>query len=284
MKPRISLTIDKNLLEKLDQEVDGINVKSRSEAVEKILHEKLSAKNVAVILAGGNPNNLRIGKTYRPLVEINNETLIEYLIEQCRKINFDKILIVAQAPLISEIFKVIGNGSNLGVEVKYLEEKEEMGSAKTLELAKDYLKSTFLLMPCDHFFDFDLEELLHFHKREKSIATEGVYANIDQKFRGNPMVLGASIVQMHGPKIIDYKLNPQKPKTNLNGTLICFVEPEVFNHIPPGKNEWWLQKDVFPFLSKHGKMSGFLVSGNWVNVHSQKDVDIVREIRKNTTE
>ena len=273
MRSRVSITIDKDILKKLDSSIDGIRVRSRSGAIELILKEKFPEKSVAVILAGGDSEKLRLGNTYRPLVNIGGKTLIEDIIEKVKKIDFSSILIIGRPMILSEIFKKIGDGKNLGVDIKYIEEEKTLGSAKTLELAKEFVNSTFLFLPCDHYFDFNLEKMLRFHKTQNDVATLAIYSRTD--FEWN-----TSIVQVDGHKIVDYEEYPKKIKSHLRGMMVCFAEPNIFNYIPPGNIFCSLQEDVFQSLVRGRKMTAFMVSGDWVNVHTEKDVSIIRRLMK----
>lgn len=59
-KVRVCLSLDPKIVSKVDSTIDGIIVKSRSEAVERILKEHIVDKKTAVILAGGEPEKLFI--------------------------------------------------------------------------------------------------------------------------------------------------------------------------------------------------------------------------------
>ena len=82
-KIRVSLSIDKNLIKDIDSRIDGIVIRSRSDAIEKILREHVIDRKTAVILAGGTPHDLIIKELneIRPLVNIGRKTLIEDIME-----------------------------------------------------------------------------------------------------------------------------------------------------------------------------------------------------------
>ena len=56
------------------------------------------------------------------------------------------------------------------------------------------------------------------------------------------------------------------------------MRPEIFNYIPPGDVHWSLQEDVFPRLAKEGKLIGYPIMGNWINVHTKEDVEKVKSL------
>jgi hypothetical protein len=72
MKSRVSITLNPAILKELDDRVDGIFVRSRSDAIEKILKEHIVERRTAVVLAGGDPEKLLLKEfgVYRPLVDI----------------------------------------------------------------------------------------------------------------------------------------------------------------------------------------------------------------------
>ncbi len=273
-KTRVSLSIDKNLIKDIDSRIDGIVVRSRSDAVEKILREHVIDRKTAVILAGGTPHDLIIKELneIRPLVNIGRKTLIEDIILKCRESGFVNIIIIGFSPVIARIYEILGDGNKYGVKINYLEEKETLGSAKTLELAKNYIKSDFLFIPCDHYFDFDLKKLHNFHLQNNGVVTLSVYTKdrLDSE---------AGIVEMDGYNIINYEEKPGKAKTFLSSIFIGFMKLEIFNLIPPGQVHWSLQNNIFPKLAKEGKVIGYPVAGNWINVHTKEDVDLVRSLK-----
>ena len=272
MKKKLSITLEKTLLKETESLIDGLNIRNTSQAIEYLLRRSLQDKKTAVILAGGDPKTLLTDGIYRPLVKIGGKTLIEHNIENIRKV-FKNIIIVGQAPVVAELFKVLGDGSALNVNITYLEEKEALGSAKTLQLAKNYLSSTFMFLPCDHYFEFDVGELMKFHLAQESTVTLSVFnkTNFDWP---------VAVVEMDGYRITGYDERPKKPKTHLRGMLIGMADPSIFNQIPSGTVTWNLQENVFPKLAEKGLMCGYPVSGNWVNVRSRKDVDLIKKLRQ----
>lgn len=270
MKERFSLSLDREIMKKIDLLVDGTIIRSRSDAVEKILREKIMEKKTAVILAGGNPEKLFIKElnVYRPLVNIGKKKLIEDIVLKCREADFVNIIIIGFTNLIAKLYEVLGNGEKYNVNITYIEESKELGSAKTLELAKKYLKTDFLFLPCDHYFDFDLNKLYDFHLTHNGIVTLGIYARTSFNWK-------TSVVELDGYKIINYEELPKKPKTHLISIFIGFMKPDVFNYIPPGDVYWSLQKNLFPKFAKEEKLIGYPISGNWVNIHTKADVEKV---------
>ncbi len=269
MKTRVSISISKNVLEKLDREIDNINTFSRSEAIEKLVEKHVSEKKKCVILAGGDPRKLYSQelKCYRPLANIKGKPLIQDITEKAKKAGYEELLIIGSKEVLSAIYNAIGDGKAYGAAIEYLEEKEQLGSGKTLSLAKAYIKNTFLFLPCDHYFEINLDEVEDYHKKNKGTATLVIYSGTAHEWKKS------SIVSLEGNHITKYIEKPKYVETHLTSILIGFAEPDIFSFIPEGKITWSLQENIFAELAKKKKLIGYIYSGNWRNIHSKKDID-----------
>ncbi len=273
MKVRISLSLNEGVVGRIDKLTDGIRNKSRSDTIEKILNNYLSERRTCVILAGGSPDSLKLSGTdiFRPLVKINGGSLIEHIIRNVRRTNYNDIIIVGSQLVLSKIYEVIGNGRSLGVGINYVEEEKPLGSAKTLERVKDFVKSDFLLVACDNFFDFDLNNLTRFHESHDGAATLVLFAKQDEDWSKSSTII------MDGMRIIEYENMPSNPKSNLKAAFIGILSPKVFDYIPSGDINWSLQDNIFPVLAREGRLFGYMIPSEWVNIHSLKDLERIRK-------
>jgi NDP-sugar pyrophosphorylase family protein len=269
MKKRISMTISEEVLKRLDSIVDGVNIRSRSEALETIAARHLEGNKTAVFLGGGEPERLKIGGQFKPLLRVKGKPLIVHNLEALKSSGFRRIFFIGSSSLIGECFKVLGNGSSYGVEINYIEEKRALGNAKTLQLAEGHLKSTFLILPVDNYFDFDLAQLSRTHSLHNAVMTLAV-----QSTRESLSDLG--VVEMAGDQIIGYEEKPRNPKTFLTSAFVSVCDPKIFDYIPKGSVKWTLQTEVFPRLVKERKLYGCMVSGTAVNIHSERDLEKIR--------
>jgi len=266
-KTRVSLSLDEKLMKQFDGELAS-SFSSRSEAIEYLVRRSLGAKRSAVILAGGPAKGLWVpdAKTYRPLVRVKGKPLIADTLQKLRASGISEAIVVGSHKVNSAIFNEVGNGSSLGIPVKYVEEKEHKGSAHTLWLAREHLKGTFLFLPCDHYFDFDLNTIFSFHRKQESLITLAVYYGTAFEWTKT------SLVRMDGPLITEYWEKPAKPQSHLIATMTGYAEPEAFALLDSKGS----LDSQFAKLSKMRKLSGCLVSGSFVNVHSKKDAAIVK--------
>ena len=70
MKEKISITIDDNLLKEIDNTIDNVYVRNRSQAIEYLVTNALKEEKIAVILAGGEIERLRVNGEFMISVRI----------------------------------------------------------------------------------------------------------------------------------------------------------------------------------------------------------------------
>ena len=92
------------------------------------------------------------------------------LIELLKKYGFNDIIITV-GYLGKKISEILGDGSDLGVNITYSWEKRPLGTAGGIKKVEKNLDGTFLVISSDILTDLDLSDLLAFHKKRKSIAT-----------------------------------------------------------------------------------------------------------------
>lgn len=251
IKRRVSITLEGDLLKKVDEMIDKKYIRNRSQAFEIILREKFLKEKIrkAVILAGG----LRLKKNPIPLKKINGKPLILHQIESLKNEGIDEIYIAAY-PITSKIFETIGDGSSFGLKINFLEEKKPLGTAGATKLVKKYVDSNFILLYGDVYFDFSLNQMLNFHVEKKALATTGITI-VDKKF-------STDNIQLEGNRIKYFKYIP-KLKTFITNIGIYVFDPEIFKYFP---DEGSLEEDVLPRLAEENKLFGYTLTGNWKHV------------------
>jgi NDP-sugar pyrophosphorylase family protein len=254
---KLTVELREDLVKEIDHMVDGTKIKNRSHAMEVILSRMLHSSRVnnAVILAGGKGTRMR-PFTYeipKPMIPVKGKPLLQYIIELLRKYEIRDI-ILSTGYMGDKIREHFGNGSNLGVDIRYVEEKNEMGTAGSLSLMKDFLDGTFLMFNGDVLANIDLHDLIAFHRENNALATIALTPVKDPSRFG--------VARLRGNKILEFI---EKPKAGIRSKLInagvYVLEPGVIDLIPKGKA--MMEKDVFPGLAKEGKLFGYPFDGQW---------------------
>ncbi|MFH1591690.1 MAG: sugar phosphate nucleotidyltransferase [archaeon] len=258
MKERVTLTLESDVLNKVDRMVDGKKIKNRSHAVELLVVKGLGrhVPHRAVILAGGKGTRLR-PITYeipKALIPVHGKTLTEHLFDLLRRHGVTEIM-MAVGHMASKIKDHFGDGKPYGISLTYVEEKEPMGTAGPLRMAKEFLKEPFIASNGDELKDIDIEQMYKLHREKGALCTIALTTVEDPSQYG--------VARLSGSKILEFVEKPKKEDapSNLINSGFYIIEPEVVEIIPEGFS--MLEQDVFPKLAQLGRLYGFPFSGQW---------------------
>jgi dTDP-glucose pyrophosphorylase len=132
----------------------------------------LARENWVVLMAGGLGSRLGAltEETPKPLLAVGPKPILETILENFIAYGFRKFFIAVnyKAAMIEKHF---GTGEKWGVEIRYLREKERMGTAGPLSLISEPLTQPLLVMNGDLLTKTNFQQLLDFHEEQKSFAT-----------------------------------------------------------------------------------------------------------------
>ena len=276
-RSRITITLDANILKKIDRLIDKKKIRNRSHSIEYILNQYTMSKvNKAVILAGGRGTQLR-PYTYeipKPLLPVKGTPILEHLILQLKKNGITEI-IIAISYLGQKIKDYFGDGSKWGVSIEYSEESENLQTGGAVKKIKDKLNNeSFLVIHGDILTDFSFADLIQFHKDHNAVATVALTTT------GTPIEFGQ--IKMHGTTLVDFYQTSETPdlKSHLIHTGIYAFEPEIFNYFPKNQKQFSLE-DVIRDLIKERKVSGFVFEGKWYDVGNPENYELaIKEYKK----
>ena len=156
-RERITISIRKEILSKIDKKIDGIKLRNRSHAIESMVVETLGIDILSdvIIMAGGES-------------AIKSVDAIKELLLKLKTIGVEEV-IIAVGYLGKKIKDELKDGKEFGLHLSYLEEGEGTGGV-LLEIKKS-LKKPFLVINIDKKTDVDLKSLIDFHKSSLSLAT-----------------------------------------------------------------------------------------------------------------
>lgn len=258
MKEKISVTINKDLLKNIDSVIDNLYIRNRSQAIEYLIKKVVGESKIAVILAGGPEENLKISKDdYRLFAKVDEESVMERSIKTLRKNNFKEIFLIARHNILTKAFSFFGNGNSYGVKINYIEEKKSNGTFETLKLLKGKINSNFLVVYDDIIFDkVNINELWDTHSRSHSITTLMLTTSNEPSKKGNVVV--------QGNKVLSFI---QKPKVSDNYIVfspIFIAEPELLDY--QGLS---LEKDIFPELARNNLLAGHISPVKELHIHKK---------------
>lgn len=216
----------------------------------------------AVIMAGGEGTRLRPLTCTRPkpMIPIANKPILEHVVDLLKKHGLTDYVITVQY-LKDKVIEHFGDGSDFGVKISYSVEERPLGTAGGVKAAEDLLDDTFLVMSGDIITDFNLQELIKFHKSTDALVTIAM-ARVE-----NPLEFGVIVTDENG-RVIRFLEKPgwSEVFSDTINAGIYVVEPKVLKYIEPGR-EYDFSKDLFPLLLKKGEpIYGYLCKGYWCDV------------------
>lgn len=260
-KNRLTITLDHELLKRVDQIIDGAKIRNRSHAIEFLLKSSLRQNQAKVlILAGGE------GVKFRPLsyelpkglVPVKGKPLLEHTIERLRLLGLTEIYI-SIGHLGDKIKEYFGDGKRFGVKIVYLvQERKKPGTAQpVLEARENFRDECFLVIYGDVLTKLNFADLLEFHHSCPGVATMAL-ASVEK-----PSVWGVATIQ--GSRIVDFVEKPKiKTRSHLVNAGVFVLNPDIFKYIT--KDALRLEKDVFPRLAAEGKLCAYPFEAQWHDV------------------
>lgn len=221
----------------------------------------------AVVMAGGKGTRLR-PITYsipKPLVPIAGKPCIGYTLDSYYRAGIKDAIITTGYKFESLITGVLAF-KNEDQNILFSVEKDPAGTAGSVKLISNFIDDTFIVGSGDTLADFDISEIIRFHKESKSKLTIAL-TRVD-----DPSQFG--IVELDHDVITRFleKPSPGETFSNLINAGIYVIEPEILDHIPHGV-EYDFAKQLFPKLIKQGyKIHGFIGKGEWLDTGRPNDM------------
>jgi NDP-sugar pyrophosphorylase family protein len=259
-RKKLTVTIKKDLFQKIDSIIDGKKIRNRSHATEYLIEAGLGINKVkkAIILVGGEGTRLR-PFTYelpKALLPIQGKPMVMHVMDLLKSHGVAEIYLAIgyKGEKIKEYF---GNGSKFGLNIKYIEEKKPLGTAGPLRLAKKYLDETFFIVWGDILSKIDLTDFMYFHKNNGGLATVALTTVDDPSRYG--------VAALKGNKIVGFVEKPKKKDapSNLINSGFAIMEPEVIKEYIPKKGRAMVEYDIYPLLASEGKLFGYPFEGMW---------------------
>ncbi|MBR3018020.1 MAG: NTP transferase domain-containing protein [Clostridia bacterium] len=220
----------------------------------------------AIIMAGGEGMRLRPLTAHipKPLCPLLDEPVMGYAINLLKRHGVSEIGVTLWYQP-QKIRRVFHRGERYGVKLKYYEEKEPVGTAGSIKMARKALTDTFFVLSGDGLTDCDLSAALRFHKEKKALAT------LVLKRVSVPLTYGVVLTDGDS-RVTRFIEKPDWKRvfSDLVNTGVYILEPEIFDYIPDtGAPDFG--KDIFPALLAGGlPVYGYETDAYWCDVGDQR--------------
>ena len=168
----------------------------------------------------------------KPAIPFMGRPLVGYVAEYLARFGIDEVVVnLHHRP--ESVREALGDGGDFGVRLRYVEEREILGTSGALDNARHLLDaSTFVVINGKIATDIDLRAALETHRRADALAT--------LILRPNPARERYSTVRTHDGMLLGFGPHP-KPSETANDTDvplmftgIQILEPRIFDYIPRG--------------------------------------------------
>lgn len=194
----------------------------------------------AVILAGGLGTRLRplTDRIPKPMILVHGKPFLEYQIELLRRHGIGTIVLCVGhlGHMVKEYF---GDGSRLGVSIRYSEEGERLlGTAGALKRAEPLLDDEFFLTYGDAYLLLDYAAVMAYFRRRDRRALMVIYRNDNQYARSN--------VAAADGYVMAYDKEKQTPQMVYINYGVSVLRKETLEHIPPRRH--YSQEELYERL------------------------------------
>jgi len=214
----------------------------------------------AVILVGGEGKRLRplTSTVPKPVVPLVDRPFISFMLEWLREHGIDDV-IMSCGFLATSVRNVLGDGSGLGIRLRFVEEPNPRGTAGALKFAEPLLDQRFLMLNGDVLTDLNLTEQMAQHERTGAKATLALVPVPD------PTAYG--LVHLNEDRSVrEFLEKPSSDRidSNLISAGAYVLERQLLELVPAERNVS-IEREVWPLLIGDG-LYGFPSDSYWLDI------------------
>jgi mannose-1-phosphate guanylyltransferase len=214
----------------------------------------------AVILVGGEGTRLRplTSTVPKPVVPLVDRPFIVFMLEWLARHGVDDV-VMSCGFLATAVRNVLGDGSQYGLRLRFVEEPEPRGTAGALKYAEDLLDERFLMLNGDVLTDIDLTAQIAQHEATGAVGTLALVPVSD------PTAYG--LVRLHDDHSVSEfveKPSADEIDTRLISAGAYVLERAVLDLVPADRNVS-IEREVWPQLVGQG-LFGYAADAYWLDI------------------
>ena len=210
-----------------------------------------------VIMAGGEGKRLRplTNDTPKPMLDVGGRPLLETVIEQVREAGFSRVLMAVnyQAEAIENHF---GDGGHFGIDIDYIREPRQLGSAGALRFAREQLEQPFIVINADLLTNVNLSALMRFHAEDDNLITVGVRRYVLEVPYGVVDLEGARVTQLREKPTVDFFVSAG----------IYAISPNAVALMPPERGQFDMTDLIEQSLARGARVGAFPIREYWLDI------------------
>jgi mannose-1-phosphate guanylyltransferase len=213
-----------------------------------------------VILVGGQGTRLRplTSTVAKPVVRLVDRPFISFMLEWLHGHGVYDV-IMSCGFQADGVRSILGDGSELGIRLRFVEEPEPRGTAGALKLAEPMLEERFLMLNGDVLSDLDLTAQIARHESMGAKATLSLVPVED------PSAYGVVLLDRDGA-VTDFveKPSPGTVDSKLISAGAYVLEREILELVPSDRNVS-IEREVWPRLIGEG-LHGYASDSYWLDI------------------
>ncbi len=213
-----------------------------------------------MILAGGEGTRLRplTSNVPKPIVRLVDRPFISFMLEWLRGHGVEEV-ILSCGFMAERVRGVLGDGSGLGIRLRYVEEPEPRGTAGAVKMAEPMLDERFLMLNGDVLTDIDLSAQIAQHEATGARATLALVAVAD------PSAYGLVVLDEQR-RVSDFVEKPSSGRlpSNLISAGAYVLEREILGLVAPDRKVS-IEGEIWPLLVGDG-LYGFPSESYWMDI------------------
>ncbi len=242
----------------------------------------------ALILAAGYGTRLAsiAANTPKPLLPVNHQPLINYIVDKLRGLpDLNELLVITNEKFHTH-FELWAKGlqKNFPVPIKIINDgtttpEGRLGSVGDINftIKKTGLSDDLFVLGGDNLFDYQLNDFVTFASKKRSAVTIGLYDIHDLK---EAHMYGVVEIGPDG-KLVSFEEKPEKPKSTLI-SMCCYYFPKgTLPYLPQyEKVSGKMDKagEYIRWVSEEKEVYGFTFSGKWYDIGS---IESYKEAQEN---
>ncbi|KAL2621067.1 hypothetical protein R1flu_001272 [Riccia fluitans] len=223
----------------------------------------------ALILVGGFGTRLRplTLSVPKPLVDFANKPMILHQIEALKAAGVTEVVLAInyQPEVMLSFLKDFE--TRLGIKIVCSQEREPMGTAGPLALAREILDDgsgePFFVLNSDVISEYPLTEMIEFHK------THGGEASIMVTKVDEPSKYGVVVMDDETGQVQRFVEKPQIFVGNKINAGIYLLSPSTLEKIELRPTS--IEKEVFPKIAAEKKLYAMVLPGFWMDIGQPRD-------------
>ncbi|MBN2909472.1 NTP transferase domain-containing protein [Polycladomyces sp. WAk] len=237
-----------------------------------------------IVLAGGTGSRLfpLTKVTNKHLLPVGQYPMIYHPISKMVECGIRNLLIVTGVEHMGDVVRLLGSGTEWGVQFTYKVQDQPGGIAQALGMAEDFVDGDrMLVLLADNIFEDDLSPYVRAFERQPAGA------KLLLKEVAHPERFG--VAELSGDRIVSIEEKPRVPKSSYCVTGIYLYDAQVFDFIrrlsPSDRGELEIT-DVNNLYIQHSILTYDILRGWWTDAGTPASLlranQLSRGIRLNT--